>query len=681
MTQRSTQDYIETMNPQGYVNNREITNLSGHWLVKGSRDCVIVNKEKVSSRLGFELVGAAKTKNKGHHSSYDWETSFNRVRSLRMNDDGELEVLYRGSWYEIKQYTALTRANFTPWFSDTEGQDLLLFVVQTDGIQMWSGGIVKIATATATTVTIQGYMAGATFAFVEGGAGVDDTITDSGNGFVTAGFEVGDVITIAGSASNDGTYTIKAVTAGTITLSSNDDLTAEAAGASVTITRPRATWAEQGFLTAGTRKIVISGTEYAYTGGESTPTLTGLSGLPAIAAGTVTLQAVRESTPATLDGLTLDLVAVTNNYVVYGDLTHRTIYVSASSDYTSFSFTTPLRVPGEGFTVDLDSTPTAFIPGAVEDEFYIDGRKDDRFKMTFELSADQGDEQIRIKKLPTATGQAARSQGCVFRIKNGVSILTFEPTIDDIVRTLSINTPTSRPISDDIRDDLLTYDLDDAHGLFNQNQLFIALPQEGVMIIYDYEQGHWQPPHFIPVGRLALIDINDTGVQELCGHSSVSNETYKLYTGYNDNGAGKRIEVHMEYNNYGSRFSLKTTSEYATEVYMSENTKVTNRVVLDYKGATGVLEFEMDGATEANRFRPRAGGGFGFDKLGNNPLGSLATQTDDLSKYRFIDVTTPKDSFELQRVFIAEGLDIRFSLVARGEDAELSENIPTYIKR
>ena len=66
-----------------------------------------------------------------------------------------------------------------------------------------------------------------------------DTITDSASGFLVAGFQPGDQITVSGSASNDGTYTIASVAAGTITLLGRNDLTTEAAGATVKITAPK----------------------------------------------------------------------------------------------------------------------------------------------------------------------------------------------------------------------------------------------------------------------------------------------------------------------------------------------------------------------------------------------------------------------------------------------------------
>ena len=72
-----------------------------------------------------------------------------------------------------------------------------------------------------------------TIAFVDGGGG-NDTITDSGSGFVTAGFKAGGLITVSGSTSNDGDYSIVSVIPGTITVNTGL-LTAEGAGDNVTI--------------------------------------------------------------------------------------------------------------------------------------------------------------------------------------------------------------------------------------------------------------------------------------------------------------------------------------------------------------------------------------------------------------------------------------------------------------
>ncbi len=75
---------------------------------------------------------------------------------------------------------------------------------------------------------------GTDIAFVDGGAG-EDQITRTAADFVSAGFIVGNVFTVSGSASNDGSYTIISVTTDTINVATGS-LEVEAVGASVTIT-------------------------------------------------------------------------------------------------------------------------------------------------------------------------------------------------------------------------------------------------------------------------------------------------------------------------------------------------------------------------------------------------------------------------------------------------------------
>ena len=92
-------------------------------------------------------------------------------------------------------------------------------------VQGGLGGIFAYATYTASTI-----------AFVEGG-GNPDTITDSANGFLTAGFVVGMTITITDTVSNNKDVTIAALAAGVITVLASDDLTDEAEG-SATLATP-----------------------------------------------------------------------------------------------------------------------------------------------------------------------------------------------------------------------------------------------------------------------------------------------------------------------------------------------------------------------------------------------------------------------------------------------------------
>ena len=62
------------------------------------------------------------------------------------------------------------------------------------------------------------HISGTTLSFTAGGAGVSASVADSGNGFVTAGFEVGDTVILDGVNGLDPLYAkLKTVAAGTMT--------------------------------------------------------------------------------------------------------------------------------------------------------------------------------------------------------------------------------------------------------------------------------------------------------------------------------------------------------------------------------------------------------------------------------------------------------------------------------
>ena len=62
-----------------------------------------------------------------------------------------------------------------------------------------------------------------------------DTITDSNSNFVNRGFQSYQQIVVNNSQNNDGVYTAETIAAGTLTLNSDDELTAEAASATIEI--------------------------------------------------------------------------------------------------------------------------------------------------------------------------------------------------------------------------------------------------------------------------------------------------------------------------------------------------------------------------------------------------------------------------------------------------------------
>jgi hypothetical protein len=156
------------------------------------------------------------------------------IQGLRIGKDGQ-NLEYQ-DWNEFRQnYRNVphTTLNGDITTSNTE-------VVLTASGDFDDSGDISIAASVVdeeidTVSYAKASIVAATIAFIEGGA-AKDTITDSDGAFITSDFYAGQIITVSGSTSNDGTYEIYSVVAGTITLIATDDLVAELAGATVIIT-------------------------------------------------------------------------------------------------------------------------------------------------------------------------------------------------------------------------------------------------------------------------------------------------------------------------------------------------------------------------------------------------------------------------------------------------------------
>jgi hypothetical protein len=436
------------------------------------------------------------------------------------------------------------------------------------------------------------------------------------------------------------------------------------------------TWAESHFLKNGTRSVIINGTTYAYTGGEGTTTLTGVTPDPTVAAhavGSVIHQAVVTTANTPAAGTNNQLIQTLNNYVYVSALNQRTVYISKNTDYLTYTFTSPGRVAGEGGLLTLDAAPVAFIPQ--EQDMYISAGKDQWYKVEFILSADLTKEELRIRRLKSGPGQGAFDAGAVGPIKNSVLYVTTDKTIDTLGRIENINTPEAVPISDPIKKEISSYGFTlTPHVKYHKNKTHIMFPSESKLLIYDHEKALWNPPQIVPVQRLAIIG------GELYGHSSLSEETYKLFDGTNDNGNPIDWKIYMSYRNFGRRDWQKGMDEWFTEGYISSSTIAKMILNYEYQGALATLNYQIDGSNNALLFGRTADGSFGKVPFGKKPLGSVLGEPEVFPKFRVVHNLSQGDCYEIQVGFEGNGLDDQFQLLATGPDAMLANGDNIEIK-
>lgn len=424
------------------------------------------------------------------------------------------------------------------------------------------------------------------------------------------------------------------------------------------------TWAEDRFLTAGTRKVTINGTEYTYTGGEGTTTLTGVTPDPSgEAADSNAIQSVITQSNKPGSGLTNDVVATLNNHLFVGDYSTREVFVSSNTDYTDFTFSAD-RLPGEGATLTFDSALIGMHPQ--EDQIYFTCGKSDWYQTLFTLSDDTTKEALEVKKLKTVPQGAAQSKDLIESIKNQIVFISNEPTLDTLGRIENIVTPQSKPLSDPIKIDFEAEDFTGGDIKYWKNKLYITTPATGRVWIYDIENKYWNPPQYMSVNFLSIFE------GDLYGHSSSKNETYKLFDGTNDNGAAIEYKATFAYRLFDDRSNLKNFDEYYSEFYSKLGLSLTLDLLYDYKGSSGEQSFVIDTSNEDIRFDINTEASIGKESLGKEGLGSFTESLDNLSKYRHYAVTRPTDFFEYQATYSTSEKDAEFEILAHGPNARLA---------
>ena len=428
-------------------------------------------------------------------------------------------------------------------------------------------------------------------------------------------------------------------------------------------------------LTTYIRKISYLGVEYAYTGGESTDTLTGLVGFPSVTAGDKVWQTV--ITIPNPSGISSayksDYVGVQFNQLILGSASSQVIFGSSTSDYTNFTLTTP-RLPNGPFQVTIDGYCTGLIPrdnsDATNPSLTVGSGKDSFFKFVFIMSQDNTSEIVRVAKLKTATGAGIISRNAIASIKNAIAYISNEPSFELLGNVENTEGTQNTPISDIIKNDFDAYNFTGCDIKYWKRAVYIALPAEGIFLIYDLQRNLWQPPQEAPIGKWTIIN------GWLYGHSSVVNETYKMFDGTNDNGIFINQVARFAYNNGGRRDRIKNMSEYWTDGYITPNGVLNMTQYLGYNGSVAKRTMAINGNDPEIAIQLDASP-LGDDSFGSNPLGGatltpISTLPGSQSTFlRFYqdDTITQDDFLESFAEYSMTTKDAQFAIVAHGNNA------------
>ena len=668
-----TQEFSAISNFLGYRSREDKTILPYGTMIHGSQNVLIDITGRLKSRQGFTLDGQANSSLTPIYASYDWEEHLNGVLNFRAYS-GNLQFRWVDTngnpvWTTIQTGLGTEHIRFTNYWHDPEVVNCVLFVDGSKTVYRWNGGIATLASVSNNTPIIQslvidnagtGYVIGDVLT-IPGGTGGTATVGNiGGGGAITVlniqypgyGYSVATNVPLGGGSGTSATANITIINTNSVTLQGGK------------------TWAELGFYVNNDLAIVIGGTTYVYTAGWTTDTLTGLSLDPTIhgySVGDLIYQQVEPLSKVTSvpTDFTFDGISNVQNQIYYANESNNNIYLSKVNDYTDCTFTSPVRVVGQGALITLRAPWVAFEPQ--EDSMYISAGLSQWYQTKSTLSSDNSKEDFTVTPLKTSAKQGALAQESITHDRNSIVLLSNETRLLSLGRTVNIfGTPMMTDYSYPVAKDFNLYDWTDASIKFWKSYIFIALPVEGKWLIFnqtDPNNVFWEAPQTGSFSGFSEIEGN------IYAHGYNVPETYKLFDGYNDNGAPILSRATFSYYDYQSKGLSKYFNEFWVEGYISPNTNLKTIYNFDLDGCATKLTGTLDGSNSTVVCTLPDSGSLGKSPLGKNPLGGIMQQNDPdpLPPYfGAIFVTPRKDFYKLSPVFESYGTDYHWELISFG---------------
>lgn len=457
------------------------------------------------------------------------------------------------------------------------------------------------------------------------------------------------------------------------------------------------TFAADRFYTGGNKTVVCvrTGTEYVYTGGETTTALTGIASTVGLIAGDILVQKVVTNTDKPAASRTNHFIYNFENQIIIGSEDDNLVLGSKNTDFTDYTPSSP-RLAGEGFTLTLDN-PTRGIT-SLGSQLLVGAGKSVIFKTVFEQIAVSTTlaETVKIKKLDVGINQGFLNQESIVPVGNEIFYLTNEVAVRSITDPDNLTGISPKTYSNPIKPDFDAEDWDNAVGFWSKSTLYFSAPDNSRLYMLNFVEDadgklfrFWNPPQVLPVRALTHI-IKDS-VEKLYGHSNAVPETYLLFDGasdgvYDDMDVENKLPIDCRalfaYNNYKQKGILKVFDEYYIEGEITPATTELEMILrYDFDGVTQEITKVIDGSDEDILEGEVGINSLAQQSLTQNPLGGLLNEPSGTRKFRLIFELAPEDFFETQVEFTTNDVDKFWAVLAHGANVKASRRRPINIKQ
>lgn len=471
----------------------------------------------------------------------------------------------------------------------------------------------------------------------------------------------------------------------------------ESVGATTITKKGTGTFGQARFYANANRTLinVRTGTEFTYTGGLGTDTLTGVGGgsTAELVENDILVQKVVTYTNEPAASRNNHTIGMTDNNLLIGSFDDNEVFMTANDDPTDTSFSSP-RVAGEGGIFTLDGPSRGF--GKVGTTLVLFSGDDSIFRVKFKEVAVSTTlaEIIDVKKILAGARQGSYGPDTIVQLGNAIMYLSNEPAWRYIQDPETLEGLSPVTLSNPIKPDFDAENWTNSHARWHKNAVYLTAPTNGRLFILEFVEDadgqsrrFWQPPQILSIRT--LVDYGN----KLYGGSNAVSETYELFADdtysdmipsatYGDPDGKVAIDAvaAYAYTDHGDRARLKKFDEYFVEGEIRSNTIVQHTVYYDFGGATDSQINSIDGGNSDILEQTLINSSLGQQPLGQTPLGGSLQAPDDAAAFAVIFEHPPEDYRKIQSVFSVSQIDAYFSIIAHGPNAELSRRRNVTIK-
>lgn len=454
-------------------------------------------------------------------------------------------------------------------------------------------------------------------------------------------------------------------------------------------------WQQAGFSTiSGEKKIMISGVEYTYTGGEGTTTLTGVTPDPsAIVAGSPAFQSVLTEADTPSASFSNDFIKVINNQAYVGSYTSRLCYISSNTDFTDYVVPTP-RAAGDPEVLTLDSTLNGI--GVRQGNAYISFGTDSWAAIIFKdiTVGSTLTQQTVVDIKPVATLQAAYAHEFIDSVGDNIVYLAKDQQVRTVGDFNNAFTPRYPSLSQEIATELSEENFEGGGLRCIGEFTYVTAPASGTTYLRQVREtvdagGNvvaerlWHAPFIWNATRIDVISGT------VVAFSNANPQVYEVWdTGqwHDDSPSDEFLPYScvcaLSYRTGGHRQGLQQFDKNFTEGYITPGTPLNLLMNYNYKGTAGMaLAVVNSVALPAFIFSPLVPS-LGDASLGDNPLGDVITSitVDELPKFKVINSLGLTNCFEYQPIYFSDTADAQWEILAQGTNAVIDpEQNATFI--